>query len=339
MRTRLLLSHAFAVLVCAVPVQAQLDTEPANSTIGGADGLGLAPMQARLNLAGLGGIGDVDFYSNFLLTGDIFVGMTTPLGSLPVDFNTPDTIMGVFDPDSTMIAFNDDAGTDAVGGAQLPIRRGSLLRYGAGQSGPHAFAVTGFDDFGFGGFHGEFGPYALTVARFPVSPTVGGDFADSPGNSGIAASDSLNLAPLAAVNAVANLTEGGDVDFYSVFMDAGDVLTAFTTPFAGLPGDFTLPDTLLGVFDSSGTQISVSDDAGTDAIVDGEVIARGSAIRYLAVNPGLYHIAVTGFGDDDFAGAHLEGGLYGLTASLIPEPSTAGLLALGLFGLVHRRRR
>ncbi len=147
------------------------------------------------------------------------------------------------------------------------------------------------------------------------------------------------MAPLAAVNGVADLTGGGDVDFYSVFMNAGDILSAFTTPFAGLPGDLGLPDTLLGVFDSSGTLIAFNDDAGSDFLAGGAPSARGSAIRYLATTPGLYHIAVTGLGDDGFAGAHLEGGLYGLTASLIPEPSTAGLVAIGLVGFARRRRR
>jgi hypothetical protein len=330
-------------MALAVPLWGQVDTEPTNNTLPGGDGLGLAPMQARLNLSALGaGGGDVDFYSNMLLTGDVLAGMTTPLAN----FAAPDTVLGGFNPAGLLVPISDDAGSDAIGGFTGDPARGSLIRFGAGGSGVHSFAISGFPDFDLDGLddfsltpHPQTGAYALTLARFPVSPSVGGDFADSPGNSAPASADSLNLGGMAAVNAVAELTAGagGDLDFYSVFMNPGDILSAFTTPL-GSQFAFDAPDTILGIFHSSGVLIDASDDAGVDAFgVNVLGPARGSAIRFQATTAGLYYLGVTGFNDFDFLGDHAQAGLYGLTASLIPEPSSAIVLLLAGIGLMRRR--
>jgi len=308
-----------AILLVTVPAIGQVDTEPANNTQPGANDLGLANMQARLNVANVTP-GDLDFFSNMLLTGDTIAAMSTPLGSLPADFGAPDIMYGAFSPGGALVTVNDDAGSDAIGAATVGPDFGSVIRFQAGGTGVHAIGVTGFADFAFAGVHAQAGPYAMTVARFPVAPVVGGNFADSAGNNVPATADSLNLLPNGAVTAVGDLTAGaiGDVDYYSVFMNPGEVLSVFTTPLQSLPANFAGPDTILGVFTPAGVLIETDDDAGNDAIGAAPVgPTRGSAIRYMATAAGLYYIAVSGFPDFAFGGAHTETGLYGLTASLL----------------------
>lgn len=133
----------------------------------------------------------------------------------------------------------------------------------------------------------------------------------------------------------------GDVDYYSILLNEGDILTAITTPLTSLPLNFSSPDTLLGMFTPGGALLYFNDDAGSDGVGGGAVgPVRGSAIRYLATAPGIYYIAVTGFGNPAFipGGGGVEVGDYLLTVSVIPEPATIGLLIAGA-GLLARRRK
>lgn len=128
--------------------------------------------------------------------------------------------------------------------------------------------------------------------------------------------------------AIASLAVGpGDVDFYAIRLEAGETLTAITTPLDG--ATFTTPDTIMALFDSSG-EIRFNDDAGN---------GFGSAFRHNITTTGLYWIGVSGFGDRDFTGGdHLEAGNYTLTVSVVPEPATMTALALGAAALLRRRR-
>lgn len=128
--------------------------------------------------------------------------------------------------------------------------------------------------------------------------------------------------------ALATLAAGpGDVDFYAIRLEAGETLTAITTPLGN--ATFTSPDTFMALFDSSG-ELRFNDDGGN---------GFGSAFRHTVTATGTYWIGVTGFGDRDFTGGdHLEAGDYTLTVSVVPEPATMTALALGAAALLRRRR-
>lgn len=129
----------------------------------------------------------------------------------------------------------------------------------------------------------------------------------------------------------------GDVDFFSLTIPNGCILTAITTPLEVFPA---VPDTILGVWDSLGF-VDDNDDAGSDSDFGGPTgPTRGSAVRYNN-NSGVAQtisLAVSGFPDFGYTGAHQEGGAYLLTISLVPEPATLGLLLGGLLVFARRRK-
>jgi hypothetical protein len=142
-----------------------------------------------------------------------------------------------------------------------------------------------------------------------------------------------------------SLAAGGtDVDYYSVALPAGCIVTAITTPYLA---PFSVPDTTLGAFDPGGALIIANDDAGSSPPVP----TRGSAIRFITSVAGVYNFAVSGFDDglgtdttprfDGFVDpgiGHGEEGVYALTISVFPEPGTIAMLAAGLLMIARRRK-
>jgi hypothetical protein len=298
---------------------------------------------------------DVDFYQAPLSAGDVMLGMVTPLAGLSSGFESPDTIVGVFG-DSGGFTFNDD---DDAGGAGY----GSLFRFEAPATADYRIGVGGSYDFEFdgaasGGVHFEAGGYALTAGR--VNRTVpGGGFADTdPANQTIEGADLISVTAGTARVGVMHLVDS-DVDFFRLDLKAGDVLSAMVAPL-GDPGvSFDSPDTVLGLFDSSGTNlIETNDDSGgyVTTIVftpDEEIFfspdlssdypydpfgGLGSTLRASIAADGAYYLAVTGYGDDDFTGLHPETGAYALLVGVsVPEPGSA-MFAIGAMMACWRRR-
>jgi hypothetical protein len=354
------------LLVCTAQVTATyvtIDTDPTNDSAVTADALPLlaagTAVENRATLAAPDN--DVDFFSVPLSTGEVLLGMTTPLATLPADFDTPDTMAGVH-VGGVQMTFSDDDGAHESPDPTPGILQGSLFRYHATSIGTHHIAVTGFDDFEFDGdasgdTHTETGDYIVTAGR--VDPTVlGGGFTDTDtAGANDTTATTPDVIPLTAAGgasvAVSELdAAGSDIDFYQISLLAGQVLSAMTAPLSDLPMSFDVPDTMLGLFNSSGTLIFFNDDAGDSnnsslfGTLDsdspsGDVF--GSAIRALIMTDGIYYIGVTGFGDDDFEGSHSEIGRYALLVGVtaIPEASAAILPSITLMflaaGTVWRR--
>ena len=125
----------------------------------------------------------------------------------------------------------------------------------------------------------------------------------------------------------------GDVDYFSLVLPAGCIVTAITTPLSPFS---SAPDTLLGGLDAALAPYGTNDDAGTDS--NGAGTRRGSAIRFLTTAAGTHYMRVTGFNDTGFAGQHSQAGDYLLTISVTPEPATLGLLLGGLVFFARRRK-
>jgi len=353
--TRLVCTTAVLALIASNQAAA-VDSEPLNNSQLTADSLPLLLAGTAVsNLAQLGGqSGDVDFFQAPLAAGEVLFGMVTPLAGLPDGFWSPDTIVSVFDGTAPRTFSDDDFASELpdFGGGL-----GSLFRFESPATAVYQVAVSGFGDYEFDGAatgdsHTESGSYVLTAGR--VNPAIGGGgFLDTdPANQTAAGADLIGVTPGTARVAVLQLGES-DVDFFRLDLKAGDVLSTMTAPLDDLGTSFDYPDTLLGLFDSSGTNLLVvNDDAGwefdnhyplaSDFPYAGGIY--GSALRALIPEDGTYYLAVTGFGDDDYAGTHAEFGAYALLVGVaVPEPGTASLgvmaLAAGGMGFAMKRKR
>ncbi|MFY9233472.1 MAG: PEP-CTERM sorting domain-containing protein [Fimbriimonadaceae bacterium] len=109
-----------------------------------------------MRLGGTGG--DIDFFKISLEVGETIMVMTTPM---EVEFDTPDTMLGIFDFSGALVAFNDDAGG-----------LGSAVRYTATSTEDHYIGVTGFPDGDFVGDHAQVGDYVLLVGVVPEPATM-----------------------------------------------------------------------------------------------------------------------------------------------------------------------
>lgn len=262
-----------------------------------------------------------------LQPGEVAAFMTTPMGAVGTDFDSPDTIIDLVDSANNLIVTDDDSGTDGRAGALVGSVRGSLVRYGALTADTYDFRVHGFSPV-------DAGPVTGTYVRF--TPGGSSDFVDTEANDTVGTAQSLTVGADNAVLGFGSLA-ADDLDFFAIAANPGDVITAFTIPLDGIANNnFTPVDTRLDVRAADGSIIISDDDAGTDGFGAGAAAGaeRGSAIRYEADGSGTFYLSVRGFSGQDT-------GNYALVVSVcnIPAPGAAGLLMLGGLPMIRRRRR
>jgi hypothetical protein len=318
----------FLLTVTSSSVVAQLDTDPTNDEQVNGDDLGLLPGFAISNQAALAASGnDVDYFTVQLSEDDVVFGMVTPITSLPSTFEVPDTMASVVGFGSRA-TFSDDDFAD-----ELPFdgeMHGSMFRFQAPLPSTYYIGITGYQDWEFDGAltgmtHSEVGDYMLTAAV--VTPSVmGGSFTETdPANNTIAGADALPSSSRAHVSVLELLED--DVDFFKLTLTAGQVLSAMTAPLDDLQITFEVPDTMIGLFNATGTLLVTNDDAGDEGFSDLEPELGsdsptpidgifGSGLRALIPADGVYYVGVTGFEDDNFTGNHAEQGLYALLIGL-----------------------
>ncbi len=121
---------------------------------------GVVSSDAGLFTFGAGG-GDTDYLGiGGLLAGDTVIVSTTPLND-PPDFESPDTIVGLFTDSGAMVCVFDDAYNNEM--TEFLMGFGSLCRFEIAVDGDYFVGVTGFSAIPFDGAHFEEGAYSLTV--------------------------------------------------------------------------------------------------------------------------------------------------------------------------------
>jgi hypothetical protein len=161
-------------------------------------------------------------------------------------------------------------------------------------------------------------------------------------------------------------------------LSAGDIVTVTTTPLDD-PPDLEVPDTMVGVFDSTtdpgGDILCLGNDEANNDLLScpgGDCVGWGSLCRFLITAPGDYWVGVTGFRETKPGGCTpgvggncisypFDGvirpmpceepatpdppvdtcGFYQVTIGVVPEPGLLLQLASALLGLValDKRRR
>jgi hypothetical protein len=124
----------------------------------------------------------------------------------------------------------------------------------------------------------------------------------------------------------------GDIDFLGITaLSAGDIVTVSVTPLED-PPNLENPDTMVGLFDSTGVILCQKDQASNNTQSEFPP-GSGSLCRFSITAAGDYYVGVTGvtgFSDTPFDGAHSEDGAYEVTISVYagsaptPTPTPIG---------------
>ena len=230
---------------------------------------------------------DVDAYAFSLTSGQLL------LAALFDDAagERNDSVIGLFTGTTAPpLASDDDSGPGFFSRLATTVASTSVQRIG----------VTGFGDTNWNGTHREAASglvrYTLVVAAVSNPPP----FQETENNNSLA-----NANPLPAEGVIGGTLAPGDVDYFKIDLEVGDRLALSVFDLA--PNQFTVAggernDTQLGLFTPGGVLATggTNDDGGP-----------GFQSNLLFTVPsgqgGTWKVALSGFGDTAFTGAHKEG--------------------------------
>ena len=229
---------------------------------------------------------DVDAYAFSLSSGQLLLAalFETAAGE------RNDTVLGVFTGTTPpAVASDDDAGTGFLSRLALPIASAGTRRIG----------VTGFGDTAWNGTHKEAAsalvPYDLVVAA--VSNPA--PFQETESNNTQATAN-----PLPGEGVIGGTLGANDVDYFRIDLEVGDRLAL--SVFDLVNGTFTPAngerrDAVLGLFTPAGALAAggTNDDGGPGFM-------SNLLFTVPAGQAGTWKVALTGFGDTAFTGAHKE---------------------------------
>ncbi|MEM9352665.1 MAG: hypothetical protein AAGA92_06610 [Planctomycetota bacterium] len=231
-------------------------------------------------------------------------GVLSVSDSLEGGGSAPDTIIGVVGQFGGVV-FADDDGSflgDGLASAvfDIPVNTTSV-----------EFVVSGFgDDFFFDGDHNESGDFEafVTVYDFSGFEIDSFSFVDTlvpgfPNEYEFTNFDYLSGSYDVVLDNTVSSGGVGDVDFFTFTgLTPGDTFTAETVAVDNFP-----PDTVIGFFPSGSFPTATDDQGG---------VGNLSLLQDTVPANGQVTLAVTGFDDFDFVGAHPVGGAYDLVLTI-----------------------
>lgn len=221
-----------------------------------------------------------------------------------------------------------------LGNGQITLGSGQVYPDGTNFSGTSNLFANGGDPAGLwtfdfresfldapaGGTDAEWQNIDLTFNAFvPPQPPASFDLGTYDGTN-------KNLGTLAA----------GGIDWYSFTVAAdGTRIEITTSKSLSIPFENRLDDSEIGLYDSLGNRIANNDDIAFPSNPFSRVVqVLDAGTYYVAVGEFNTVFNATGWDVQNLSGT--DGGDYYI--NLIPEPGTALLLSLGVFGLIRRRR-
>ena len=275
------------------------DFEPGNDAIGTApivDFNGRSTAVGILNLTP----GESDFVRIPAAVNDTFAIHTIPLSSLPLNYVSVDTVLELRDPAGVLLVSDDDSGSTIPAST-----RASSVRFVATVAGNYQLRVRGFGA-------ASQGRYALVVSKVSDNEYIE-EAGDTPADPAVVGNS------LAGALVGFSATGTGDLDYYAVDLNAGDVVLASTTATQGAPGSLNDPDLsmrLLGP--DQNTQIVESlDDFGGNS-PGGNNVSDNCFILFRASQTGRFYFEVTP------PGTVSSGTSYRFLSFVLPGPYCAG---------------
>jgi hypothetical protein len=289
-------------------LNATVESEPNNTCITAND-LALTPNVSRV---GTGSItaGDIDFWSFAAPAGSRVWAYVDTGGGQSSPLNDRDSFLSLFDANCGALLEEDD--DDGTGNGGDSVTESGFASTIAGRTlaaaGTYTLAVEGF------GPTSVIEPYRLFVIV-----TTGGSAEVEPNNTAATANPGL-LAGADSVVKTGSITPAGDVDFFTVVANAGDVF--FISGDGNPERDATNTDLILDITHPDGrTLMQPPADSGLGGSATNP---EGEAFNFAVPVSGTYAVSVRGFGTST--------GTYGLVIArssptvICPTTTFTGIL-------------
>ncbi len=230
---------------------------------------------------------DVDAYAFSLTSGQLL------LAALFDDAagEKNDSVLGLFSGTTPpALASDDDSGPGFFSRLALPVTSTSVQRIG----------VTGFGDTSWNGAHREAATALVRYTLVVAAVSSPAPFQETEGNNSLATAN-----PLPTEGVVGGTLGTADVDYFKIDLEVGDRLAVSVFDLA--PSQFAVAggernDALLGLFTPAGALATggTNDDGGPGFM-------SNLLFTVPAGQGGSWKVALSGFGDTAFTGAHKEG--------------------------------